>query len=216
MKADQVVAHCKNALNRKNLFVPSEVHSTLSTAVSTFNTVQNVDCTYVDGGDFYEWAPLLQQYFKNLPGGFTGNYVFEFADGKVTYKKLVSSSDDTAETHVFCADTESTKAALLRDLFNLPASASLLDIANAKLRLPTLKPKPLPQSKLDSLSKKVSAIPDEFRWFYPEPKSSKSTTTGKQPTETGDHDIDMTKSGPGVLAQGDPRRPGLRLDSNLF
>ena len=58
MKADQVVAHCKNALNRKNLFVPSEV-------VSTFNTVQKVDCTYVDGGDFYEWAPLLQKYFKN-------------------------------------------------------------------------------------------------------------------------------------------------------
>ena len=41
---------------------------------------------------------------------------------------------------------------------------------------------------------RLSAIPDEFRWFYPEPKSSKSTKTGKQPTETGDHDIDMTKS----------------------
>ena len=105
---------------------------------------------------------------KVMPGGYTGNYVFEFCDGAVIYRKLHGSDEETAQSHIFMENTGIARKAILRELLGIDnVEASVQDIANGRPRLPVLPGKPLSKSKIDSLKLKLTCVPLQYRAYYP-------------------------------------------------
>ena len=66
----------------------------------------------------------------------------------------------------FTNSVQATKKAILKDLLGLPASASILDIVYAKLRLPKATPPKMADSKVKSIASKLSCIPQQCRTYY--------------------------------------------------
>jgi hypothetical protein len=59
---------------------------------------QQGDCTFLDHCKpdrlaLDGWKDLLDKHINNMPSGFTKNYLFEFIDGKVCIKPLVTAPD---------------------------------------------------------------------------------------------------------------------------
>ena len=121
MRADQLVSLSKRALNKKDLFIPSQI-------ADAMNTDKGMNALVLKEGDFYEWETLLKKYFKPAPAGYTQNYCFEISGGSMLYKKTWDTDDTNLETHTYTAHVDSTRKALLHDLFNLPSNATLTEI----------------------------------------------------------------------------------------
>ena len=129
----------------------------------------------------------FEQIFYQLPGGYTKHYFFEFRQGTVTVRYLADTPDADAWSFEMCAKPESTKKAILKDLFGVD------DVKHCtfdKIRLErhagnTLKPK-----KVQSLAKKYFTIPTEYIDYYPilpdDPENN------AQPVEYGSEDEEIT------------------------
>ena len=159
MRVDQVVGLCKKALNQKDLFIPEQVASVMSEVV-------NMNAAVYKEEEFNQWEPLLRKYFTTLPKGFTQYYHFEFTDGKVQYKHLTTTADQQGLQHNFVTNLQATKKAVLQELLNLPANATLMDIVTSKLVLPYGTPPKLSDSKAKSIANKIPYIPEEYRGYY--------------------------------------------------
>ena len=160
MRADQVVSLCKKALDRKDLYLPEQIAGAMS-------TVKHMNASVYNEEFFHDWESFLPKHFKKMPPGFTKFYHFEFAKGSVIYKSLATSCDDEAEEFVLLPNIEASRKAILKDLLNLPSSASQKDIINAKLQLPKDTPPVMSDSKAKSIGAKLSCIPEDYRGYYP-------------------------------------------------
>uniref|UniRef100_UPI00358E39F6 uncharacterized protein n=1 Tax=Myxine glutinosa TaxID=7769 RepID=UPI00358E39F6 len=167
MKADQVVGNCKRLLLRQNIYLPQQV-------ADAYNTIHSMNAEVITpaSGVFMRWEAFLKKHMKPLPGGLTGSYCFEFHGGEVVYKHLVNSPDEESSNHMYFPNAHATRKALLHELLRLPASATIEEIASAKLRLPALECKPLSKSKVDSIVRKKPCIPEEYRSYYPGDEAS--------------------------------------------
>ena len=110
------------------------------------------------------WGSILNKYFKDIPGGFTKFYFFEFTKGFLTYRRLATSPDSEAITIKLIEFTPGLKKKLLIELFgkNDDTDLKMLD-----LKLPTNPGKTLGETKIKSLAEKYFSIPAEFRELYP-------------------------------------------------
>ena len=102
-----------------------------------------------------------------MPPQYTFSFVFEFSDGKCTYRRLATTPDAEAESFVMFANTAANRKALFMDLFGVPVLPANLSFS--MLRLPKFPGTPLTAKKTKSLAKKYFSIPVEFRLYYPVP-----------------------------------------------
>jgi hypothetical protein len=163
MRPDQVTALTKNALKKKDLFIPEQISQAMS-------TVKGMEPQVVTGemSIFKDWESFLKIHFKPMPPGFTAYYCFEVVNGVVVYKRLCTDPDDNAGEQVLCPNPKLTRKVILKELFGLPPTALVWDIVNSKLLLPDVEPRILAESKIKSIRKKIDCIPAEYRYYYPE------------------------------------------------
>lgn len=74
MFADRATAHAKGALKMKSVFHPKKL-------VQLANQVKNINALFLDHNVrrppfFVGWAELLNKHFRNLPAGFTSDFLF--------------------------------------------------------------------------------------------------------------------------------------------
>ena len=65
----------------------------------------------------------------------------------------------TVKSKTFCADPESTKKIILRELLNLSSTSSVAEIIQAKPRLPPLPERRISQKKIDNMKTLYQQIP---------------------------------------------------------
>ena len=162
--SDMKTSHAKKALAKKNLYTPQAI-------VSEVNKVKGVSAEVVDDRDrvFFDWKVFLDKHFPNMDAGFTSYYIFEFKNGVVHYKEVNSDGGiEIVKSKVFCADPERTRKIILRELFNLSSTSNVVEICQAKPRLPPLPGKRISQKKVESMKTLYQEIPRSSRWFYPE------------------------------------------------
>ena len=160
MRADQVVSLTKRALKKKDLFIPHQIAEAMS-------SVKHMEAEVFDENAFFEWEPFLNKFCKKMPPKFTQYYHYEFVNGVVLYKPLVSTGEDDSLQHEFTSSVQATKKAMLKELLGLPVSASLSDICKAKIQLPNATPPTMAASKVKSIASKLGCIPQEYRAYYP-------------------------------------------------
>ena len=161
---------------------------TIDQIASEMNKCEKVTVSVLDQDSFYIWEEFLNKHFKDLPSGFTKFYCFEFSGGSVAMKRLCSEVEDEEIVVKEIVRDPNARKTILRELFDLPPSASLEDIVNATLLLPQLPSKELKPTKLVSLAKKYSCIPSEFVSFYPGGESFLQKSTESIP---GDEDEEI-------------------------
>jgi hypothetical protein len=162
MRPDQVTALCKNSLKRKDLYVPDQIAECMSQVETMKPIVVTTEMSMMK-----DWESFLVKLFKPLPPGFTSYYCFEVAMGSVTYKRLCSDVDDRGLHHSFCENVQVTRQVILKELLDLPPTATLWDIVHAKVILNDVPPRQLAPSKIKSIRNKLDCIPKEFRHYYP-------------------------------------------------
>ena len=70
----------------------------------------------------------------------------------VYYKELSLEGEIVVKkTQVFCANPQATRKVILRELFNLSSTSSIIEILKAKVRLPPLPKKIISQVKMDNM-----------------------------------------------------------------
>ena len=166
--SDMKTSHAKKALAKKNLYTPQGI-------VAEVNKVKGVSAEVVDDRDrvFLDWKVFLDKHFPNMDAGFTSFYIFEFKNGIVHYKTVNSDGGiEIVKSKVFCADPEGTRKIILRELFNLSSTSNVVEICQAKPRLPPLPVKRISQKKVESMKTLYQEIPRSSRWFYPEGTST--------------------------------------------
>ena len=159
MRPDNVTGLCKMALKKKNLFLPEQLQEEI-------NQVKNMQAVVMKEGEFYDWS-VLKKYMNSLPGGFTANYMFEFVNGKCIYKRLYTDLDDMSTEHAFVTDPKLVRKLLLRDIFDLPETATPGEIVRAKVLLPRLAEKKMTPSREKSIAMKLHCVPQNYRAYYP-------------------------------------------------
>jgi hypothetical protein len=105
---------------------------------------------------------------KPMPAGFTSFYMYAFEGNKCFYRRNLASDEE--EVHEFFPESALPKvrAALLDEVFNLPASATLEQICRAAPSgLDIVPPRQLSDTKLQSLAKKLEMIPKKYLFYYP-------------------------------------------------
>eukprot|EP00899_Mesostigma_viride_P008149 jgi/Mesvir1/17335/Mv07730-RA.1 len=168
MVADRVVAWARRSLATYNLHLPSEI-------VKRMAAVKGLRPQFIDHNDlrrpaFSGWKRLLDKYIKDLPAGFTSNYVFEFYDGKVRMQHLVSTQDEEARRKSCCVATRRRRSRMhagssLGWSTSQPGWTRVIDIQLPRAPVVTLEP-----SKVKSIQKKYDTIPDECLYYYvPQP-----------------------------------------------
>ena len=163
-QSDMKTAHANKGLAKKNLFTPQAV-------VVEVNKIKGLTAQVLDERDgvFLDWKPFLDKHFPNMDPGFTSFYIFEFKNGKVEYKELSDAGiAGTVKTKVFCADPVGTRKIILRELFNLSSTSSVVEICKARPRLPPLQIKRISPKKIENMKVIYQQIPRSCRWFYPE------------------------------------------------
>ena len=166
-QSDMKTAHAKKALAKKNLYTPQAV-------IKEVNTVKGLVGQLIESRDmvFQDWKTFLDKHFPNMDIGFTSFFIFEFKNGIVKYQELDKDGEVlTVKSKTFCADPESTKKIVLRELLNLSSTSSLEEICQSKPRLPPLPERRISQKKIDNMKILYQQIPRSSRWYYPEGES---------------------------------------------
>lgn len=174
MIADRVIAWCRAAIRGFNLYTPQEI-------VQKCNTVNSVEAKFLDHTDshrpFYcKWDAILNKYFLNLPIGYISNYLFEFAEGVVTMRHIISTPDDQAVNFQMLRQPENidiVRRALLQEIFGITSMEQISAHTISSLCLPRHQGNQLTAKKIKSLQKKYFSIPKEFLSYYP--STSKNT-----------------------------------------
>ena len=158
----RVVAWVKCALQRKNIYSPVDV-------VEEMNKVKSVSAELINHNredrraSFTGWDTFLNKYMNKMPAGFTTNHVIEFVQRTVTMKHLYTSKEEV--TVRLAENAESTGSAMWRKIFGTESKEVLVqDICLLVHPIQELK-----KSKLKSLAKKYSCIPEEYLAYYPQP-----------------------------------------------
>ena len=142
-QSDMKTAHAKKALSKKNLYTPQAV-------IKEVNSVKGLIGQLIESrhGVFQDWKTFLDKHFPNMDVGFTSFFIFEFKNGIVKYQELDKDGEVvTVKSKTFCADPESTKKIILRELLNLSSTSSVAEIIQAKPRLPPLPERRISQKK---------------------------------------------------------------------
>ena len=163
-QSDMKTAHAKKALSKKNLYTPQAI-------IKEVNAVKGLIGQLIDSRDgvFQDWKTFLDKHFPNMDVGFTSFFIFEFKNGIVKYQELDKDGEVvTVKSKTFCADPESTKKIILRELLNLSSTSSVAEIIQAKPRFPPLPERRISQKKIDNMKILYQQIPRGSRWFYPE------------------------------------------------
>ena len=160
-QSDVVTGESNKYLAKKDVFTVDQI-------ATEMNKCEKVNVSVLQQDSFFIWEEFLDKHFRDLPVGFTKFYCFEFTEGTVAMKRLCTEvTDDQMIVKELARDPANARKTILRELFDLPTSASLEDIVNATLLLPKMPSRELKQRKLESLAKKFSCIPSEFLSFYP-------------------------------------------------
>ena len=149
MLPDRVVGQCKNSIKGLNLY-------TIEQIVERCNSVNGINAEWLRKDDVDRpfrvgWGTILDKYFKDLPGGYTHFYFFEFTAGFLTYRRLATTPDSEAITVQMIDLTEGTKDKLMIELFGKrsPSKVKMGDVT-----LPKNTGRLLSESKLKSLAEK--------------------------------------------------------------
>ena len=159
--SDVKTAEINRCVRKKNIYTSQQMCRELS-------EVKKAEIHVLDPLHFYEWEPLLNKFFKDLPVGFTSYYCYELSEGVVKMKRLSEDTPDSIfEQKTLVENVEATRIAILDELFGLPPDASLADIVKSKPKLANIKIKTLPEKRLESIKKKYPVIPVEHLRYYP-------------------------------------------------
>ena len=184
-QSDVITGQANKFLHKKDIFTINQMQEEL-------DKCPNISVQVLQPEDFYDWENFLNKFFQDMPAGFTKNYCFEFNGGNVAMKRLCS---EDAGQKVFVKellkDQVHGKKAMLKELFDLPASATLEQIVNPPLQLPRMVPKDLRQSKIESIAKKFDVIPPEHLPYYPGGAAyqSKTSKTSNQSESVDDENL---------------------------
>ena len=163
-QSDQKTGHAAKAISKKNLYTPQAIAKEVNKVKGLFAEVLDERSDV-----FQDWKRFLDKHFPNMDPGFTSFYIFQFKNGVVEYKELNEEGDEvTIKSKVFCSNPEAVKRVIIRELFNLSSTSSVVEICKAKPRLPPLPKKRISQKKIDSMKTLYQQIPRQCRWFYPE------------------------------------------------
>ena len=115
MVADRVVAWVKQSLKGKNIYIPDDI-------VKSINKVENVSPQFLSHGNnnqhcFTGFQTVLGKYMNKMPHGFTGNYLFEFYEGKVEIKHLFNTSEEETIIHTLCPNYKLSSKAIWKEIF---------------------------------------------------------------------------------------------------
>lgn len=162
MLPDRVFGQCKNSIKGLNLY-------TLAQITERFNSVKGVNAEWLRGDDSDRpfrvgWGSILNKYFKDIPGGYTKFYFFEFTGGYLTYRRLANSPDSDAISLQLIDLKPGVKEKLLVELFG---KTDVENLRMTDLNLPKNQGKVLGDKKLKSLSEKYFSIPDGYKKYYP-------------------------------------------------
>ena len=167
MIADRVVAWLKNKIKTTNIYHPHgvvEKANSINTVEAKFFSVGGGDTPFCSG-----WRTFLPKHFPGqMPGGYTGNYMFEFDAGVCTYRQLATTPDAEAQqVSLLPADwsAERVRDLISRELFG---STDPKEWTMQNVTLPNAAPKEMTAKKLKSLAKKYCTIPVEYRSYYPD------------------------------------------------
>jgi len=106
--------------------------------VKLVNTVKNLKAEFLDHRQtkppfFIGWEAVLDKYFQDVPPGYTGNFYFEFSNGKMVARHLCSTPDEDAWGFEMCKNPDLVKKAICQELFGVDS----IDLAEfEKIRLP--------------------------------------------------------------------------------
>ena len=161
MKADRVVAWCRNQTRGYNLYDGDEI-------VNKWNEVNTVQAEFVshENPDRYfhvGWSQVLSKYIEKLPSGFTRYHFFEFYGGKCLMRENCSLDSPGKEISLV-SHLHITRKAILNDLFG---TSDVSKISMKKLNLPIHNVIELDKKKIASISKKYPTIPEKYLTFYP-------------------------------------------------
>ena len=175
MVADRVVAWTKGILRGKNLYHPVNI-------AEHMNRVRGVEAVFLQATDASfpfrtGWADFLMKHFKKLPDRYTFNHFFEFCEGVCTMRRFCDTPNSEASIFKMCNDPQATKIAILRELFGVD---DLRNATMSRLTLPKNGGKVLTKTKLVSLAKKYSSIPEQIRSYYPDVSSIKIKSEGNK------------------------------------
>ena len=136
------------------------------------NTVEHAKATFIDHKNNHRpiykgWKDTLDQYLKQLPTGFTFNYIFEFTNGQCVMKENTSSK--VRIEYYFCLP-ENLKTILPASLDTVFGIKDLEQIRTGAVQpiLSRKKLKEFKDSKLKVLFKLYDVIPDRYLHYCPE------------------------------------------------
>lgn len=165
-QADRVVAQCRNAMRKQNVYDPA-------TLVKLWSGVRSVKAEFLNHTDadrpFYTgWEPLLSKYIKKMSPQYTKNYFFEIDSGICTMRHLCSTPDAESTTIalVHPENVSGVRRALVKELWG-DGIKSLENVSITALKLARTPNITLTNKKMKSLAKKYFSIPPEFLSYYP-------------------------------------------------
>ena len=106
----------KNKIRGQQIFHPDGLVEACNSSKSVrANLIRHDDSNIFRAG----WDGLLSKYFAAMPGGFTGNYFFEFEKGQCMFRHLTTTADVDAIVHPLCGieSARSIRTALALELF---------------------------------------------------------------------------------------------------
>ena len=164
MIADRVVAWAKKSLTVLNLYCPIDI-------IDQMNTVKGMKAKFINHEVatrpcYTGWEALFNKYLKNLPAGFTSNYVYEFSNGSVRMQHLVDTLPADCVSFKMTANPDIAARELKNNLFG---TERLDNLDPTQLRLQRIAVKQLDNKKVVSLQKKYNTIPDNKLAYFPDP-----------------------------------------------
>ena len=162
MLPDRVFGQCKKSIKGLNLYSIADIKD-------NFNGVKGINAEWLrkDDSDLpfrVGWGAILNKYFKDLPGGYTKFYFFEFTKGYVTYRHLANTPDSGAISLQLIDLKPGVKEQLLVELFG---KTDVQNLRMIDVTLPKNPGKVLSKAKVKSLAEKYFSIPECYRQYYP-------------------------------------------------
>ena len=218
MLPDRVVGQCKNSIKGLNLY-------TIEQIVERCNSVNGINAEWLRTDDVDRpfrvgWGTILDKYFKDLPGGYTFFYFFEFTAGFLTYRRLATTPDSDAITVQMINLSEGTKDKLMIEVFGKKSTSK---VKMGDVTLPKNTGRLLSESKLKSLAEKYFSIPECFLKYYPKYDKKKKAPKAckKKPARAkrkkGNIKIEVNKKRRVGRPKNVPKIPeGVRLITTYF
>jgi hypothetical protein len=86
MQADTIVSRSKQALRKRQLWIPDEI-------AENINKVKGVGAQVLGEGDFHEWEDFLCKHFPAPPALFSKTYFWRIRGNVITMKRSVDAAE---------------------------------------------------------------------------------------------------------------------------